>query len=202
MSSTQIYFDGGVRPHPNGGFACCYGWVVKTNGAKMFEGGGVKKVERNIGSCAGEYTALIGALKSAIKRGLHRQPVEIVGDSQAVICLSSGAAVAQNNRVKNYCQVVSSLVKQFDDVRFQWVPREQNSEADKVGRVAYQQSPEILRRQSLIARVNAELCRAASRNKLSSEPGEWCFQLVGKKKLAQMSDADLQTISEALLALV
>ena len=201
--SVQVFFDGGVRPHPNGGFACCYGWIAKRDGKIMFEGSSIERLTRNIGSCAVEQVALIKAMKSLLRRGLGDQPVVIVGDSQAVISLSAGQANASDERVKSFCNEVSTLCRKFKAVHFQWVPRELNREADRLGRTAFRTSPEMRKRHKLIVLANEELSHAVDSGVLGVSVARWCELIVGKARFGQMSEKELHVIrkSVALLTL-
>ena len=193
--STQIYFDGGLRPHPNGGYAVCYGWIIKHGNAKMADGRGIEKSELNVGSCAVEYNALIRAMEEAIRQGLHKdKEVVIRGDSQVVINMSSGKAVAQTEATVKYCEQVKSLSTQFYNLRFEWVPRENNQEADRLGRVAFTESAEIQRRTDLINKVHI-LSRREFGDLYDNKVAEaWHEMVIGKRRFASMCEAELKTL--------
>lgn len=193
--STQIYFDGGLRPHPNGGFAVCYGWIMKHDDATVANGRGVKKSEVNVGSCAVEYHALICAMEDAIKQGRHKDDeVVIRGDSQVVINMSSGKSVAQAEATVKYCEQVKHLSSQFDNLRFEWVPRENNQEADRLGRVAFTESAEIQRRAALINKVHV-LSRRAFGELYDGKVAEaWHEMVTGKRRFASMCEVELKTL--------
>ena len=190
--STQIFFDGGLRPHPNGGFAACYGWVVKHGNAKVADGCGMERYELNVGSCAVEYNALIHAMESAIRQGLHKNDeVVIRGDSQVVINMAAGKAAAQTEMTVMYCDKVKSLSAEFNNLRFEWVPRKLNQEADQLGRVAFAECDEIKRRVVLINKVHALSRRAFGElydNKIASA---WHEMVTGKKRFAMMCEDEL-----------
>ena len=58
---------------------------------------------------------------------------------------------AKEDRMKRYLALTSQLISNFDDVQITQVPREENSEADEIARLALSETSE--RRPNLLVEV-------------------------------------------------
>ena len=131
-----IYFDGLCRPRNPGGVAT-YGYVVYKGGEKVKSGNGV------IGSGAGmtnnvaEYSALNHAVEWVI-RHCPDDELLIRGDSQLVIHQMNGTWQIHSETSKKFVPAIRRLL-QGRQTRFDWIPREQNTEADLLSNLAYDQ---------------------------------------------------------------
>ena len=65
------------------------------------------------------------------------ESVTIKGDSQLVIYQIKGKYKVKAMKIIPLYQKVMSLISKFNDVRVEWIPREKNSEADKLTNYAY-----------------------------------------------------------------
>lgn len=65
------------------------------------------------------------------------ESITIKGDSQLVIYQIKGRYKVNATRIIPLYQKVMSLISEFNDVRVEWIPREKNSEADKLTNYAY-----------------------------------------------------------------
>jgi ribonuclease HI len=65
------------------------------------------------------------------------ESITIKGDSQLVIYQIKGRYKVKAIKIMPLYQKVMSLISKFDDVRVEWIPREKNSEADKLTNYAY-----------------------------------------------------------------
>jgi len=131
-----IFFDGLCRPKNPGGVAT-YGYVVYKDGKKVKTGNGV------IGSGAGmtNNVAEYSALKQAVEwAGQHCPNDELLikGDSQLVIHQMNGTWQVHSETSKKFVPAIRRLLE-GRKTSFVWIPREQNTEADLLSNLAYDQ---------------------------------------------------------------
>jgi len=128
--------DGLCEPVNPGGTAC-YGWVAYRDGEKLGEGCGVVCSGPGATNNVAEYTAVIRALEWLLGRGLKDEDVEVRSDSQLCMFQLNGVYAVRSPRILPLYEEAVSLARRFRRVRFRWVPREQNGEADALSRRAY-----------------------------------------------------------------
>lgn len=75
-----------------------------------------------------EYKALIEGLELARHHGVKR--IRIFLDSALVVNTVNGDWKLEPEHLQNLCMKACLLIKEFDDVKVSWVPREMNLEAD------------------------------------------------------------------------
>lgn len=128
--------DGLCEPTNPGGVAC-YGWVARREGEKIGEGWGEVARGPDATNNLAEYRAVIAALEWLLGRGLAAEPVLVRSDSQLVIRQVQGRYRVRCERIRPLWQRVRELGAEFAHLEFEWVPREQNEEADLLSRRAY-----------------------------------------------------------------
>ncbi len=84
-----------------------------------------------------EYTAVIRALEWLLENGYRDEKVEVCSDSQLCMFQLQGHYAVRSPRIWLLYERASGLARRFRSVRFRWVPREQNEEADALSRKAY-----------------------------------------------------------------
>ncbi|WP_156896820.1 reverse transcriptase-like protein, partial [Desulfovirgula thermocuniculi] len=84
-----------------------------------------------------EYTAVIRALEWLLESGYRDEEVEVCSDSQLCIYQLRGEYAVKSPRVAPLYRRAKELAGRFRRLRFRWVPREQNTEADALSRRAY-----------------------------------------------------------------
>jgi len=133
-----VYCDGLCEPVNPGGTAC-YGWVVyRSSGERITEGTGIcpesgKEATNNVA----EYSAVIAALEWLASNGLTKERVRVRGDSRLVINQLSGMWNVNAPNMRVLYLRVKELARNFEHVGYQWIPREENTEADALSREAY-----------------------------------------------------------------
>lgn len=138
MAEVQVYFDGLCQPINPGGIAC-YAFLIKGKGKTLYKERGLaaepfsKEATNNVA----EYTALVKALEWLLSNKKVREPVRVRGDSKLVISQMRGEFKVKAKAIVPLFQKAALLRKEFADISFQWVPREQNREADKLSEEAY-----------------------------------------------------------------
>ncbi len=131
--TVTVFIDGLAEPsNPGTG---TYGFVIYGGEKKLAEGSGLAGYD--VTSNYSEYTALAEALKRLKSLGVEGD-VLIRSDSKLVVGhLSEGWKVKGGMYVEKLKEV-RDLMKEFGSIRFEWIPREQNQEADLLTRVAYE----------------------------------------------------------------
>jgi len=133
-----LMFDGLCEPRNPYGIAT-YGFVVYRDGKKVYEEGGLVGawiLGDDVSNNVAEYTALIKGMEHITNTG-YKGPLIVMGDSQLVIRQMRGEYAVRARRLTKLYERAKELVKNFERVIFQWVPREENAEADRLCRVAY-----------------------------------------------------------------
>jgi probable phosphoglycerate mutase len=115
--------DGGSRGNPG---PAGYGAVVRdSDGEVLLERYGSLGVTTNN---VAEYTGLIEGLKAALELSAAR--VDVRMDSKLVVEQMSGRWQIKNPGLRPLAAEAAALVKRFDEVTFDWIPRERNKAAD------------------------------------------------------------------------
>ena len=82
-----------------------------------------------------EYTALIKALEYCSREGIKRLLVK--GDSQLVIKQMTGEYNVRSACILPLYMKATGYIRKFENIVFEWVPREGNKEADRLSKKAY-----------------------------------------------------------------
>jgi ribonuclease HI len=130
-----IYFDGLCYPRNPGGVAA-YGYLVYRNSELIHKGFGAVGEGKGMTNNVAEYEGLLAAAQWIIDEGIEDEIV-IKGDSQLVIKQMKGEYRVNSATSKKYVPEIKNLL-QRERVSFVWIPREENEEADKLSRVAYE----------------------------------------------------------------
>jgi ribonuclease HI len=123
----EIFTDGACSGNPG---PAAVGVVIKN------EGKTIKEISRSIGNATNniaEYTAMIDALQEAL--ALKADEVFVKTDSELMYKQIIGKYKVKHDGIKPLFDQVVQLVKGFKRAEFQHVPREQNTEADKLARL-------------------------------------------------------------------
>ena len=123
-----IYTDGASRNNPGEAGA---GAVIKQ------EGKHVAALTRYLGTTTNnvaEYTAAIIALEHAVLLGASR--VRLFADSELLVRQLNGQYKVKNEGLKPLYNTVKELIAKIGSVEVQYIPREQNREADALANKA------------------------------------------------------------------
>jgi len=147
MSQVIIHCDGLCEPNPNG--VACYGWIARdeATGKVLSDARGVigwNKITNNIA----EYVALLSSLKWVFAKTTHlrehHRSVVIRMDSQLVVnqvnCRWECNAFALTHLKYDCLELISDIRGEHISLSLEWIPREQNSEADELSRRAYREA--------------------------------------------------------------
>ncbi len=130
-----IYFDGLCYPKNPGGVAA-YGYLVRRDGELIWQGFGAVGEGRGMTNNVAEYEGLMAAAQWLVDEGI-KEKIVIKGDSQLVIKQMKGEYRVNSATSKKYVPEIKRLLTGLD-ISFFWVPREENEEADRLSRVAYE----------------------------------------------------------------
>lgn len=124
----KLYFDGGFTAN-----TVSYGYIVKDENDVIIDKGGDKFLEKGSTNIVAEYMGLVTGLTRCLKLGATE--VKVFGDSQTAIYQLNGTYKVRDNNARPLFYVTRGLIKQFNSVELNWVPRDQNREADREAKV-------------------------------------------------------------------
>lgn len=131
-----VYCDGLCEPRNPGGIAC-YGFVIYREGEAIARGYGEACRGPEATNNVAEYSAAIAALARLIAMGLTEEAVEVRSDSQLLVRQMQGEYAVRSRRIAALHGNLRRLAARFRQLRWRWVPREENREADALSRRAY-----------------------------------------------------------------
>ena len=129
-SHVIVEADGGSRGNPG---PAGYGTVVKdaqTGEVLAERKAGLGVVTNNVA----EYSGLIAGLRAAA--GLGASTVDVRMDSKLAVEQMSGRWKIKHPALMPLAEEAREIAKTFDRVRYEWIPREQNSHADRLANEA------------------------------------------------------------------
>ena len=135
-----VHIDGLCEPVNPGGTAT-FGYVIRddSRGVLARKSGIVGKGPA-MSSNVAEYAALCEALEFLLTRKLEDSVIEVRSDSTLVVNQMSGNWKFRKGLYhEKYLEAVR-LCARFAKLRFRWIPREENEEADLLSREAYRPS--------------------------------------------------------------
>jgi ribonuclease HI len=137
-TTIQVYFDGLCQPRNPGGIAC-YAFLIKEQENTIYSEYGLaaKPFTVNATNNVAEYSAIIKALEWLIANGHQNQSIAVKGDSQLVFSQINRKFKVKAAKIIPLYRKVMSLISKFNNIQIEWIPREQNKEADKLSNYAY-----------------------------------------------------------------
>jgi ribonuclease HI len=132
--TVTVYIDGLAQPRNPG--VGTYGYVIYDGTEKLAEGSGL--AGRGVTSNFAEYTAFAEALKKVKALGLAGDLL-VKSDSQLLVGQMGEGWKVKGGMYIEKLKEARDLLREFGSIRFEWIPREQNEEADLLTRVAYEE---------------------------------------------------------------
>ena len=80
-----------------------------------------------------EYEAILASLR--IVKALGIKNLKLRTDSKLVIRQITNEYEAKEERMKKYLKLTTQLINEFDDIKFEQIPRKNNSAANEVARL-------------------------------------------------------------------
>ena len=112
-----------------------YGYVIYEGKKKLAEGEGLAGYE--VTNNYAEYAALVEVLRK-LKELRAEADIVIRSDSRLLVGQMSKGWGVRGGGYLWKLKEARDLLKEFGSVAFEWIPREQNKEADLLSRIAYE----------------------------------------------------------------
>lgn len=132
--SMECWFDGCCEPVNPGGHAA-YGIYMKKDGKEYKTAKYVGHGE-GISNNVAEYSGIIHILEILTHKKLFDEKITIHGDSMLVIQQMSGNWKLKKGAYIPYAQKARELAKNFTNISYVWIPREENEVCDKLSKDA------------------------------------------------------------------
>jgi ribonuclease HI len=133
--NIQVYFDGLCQPCNPGGIAC-YAFIVLKEEDTIHSQYGLAAYDST--NNVAEYTGVIRALEWLLKNNYKNENIVVRGDSRLVINQVKRKFKVKAPKIIPLYRGVMSLISKFNNIQFEWIPREQNTEADRLSYLAHQ----------------------------------------------------------------
>ena len=137
----QVYFDGLCQPFNPCGIAC-YAFVIMIKDKKQEAKYGLaaEPFSDDSSNNVAEYTGVIKALEWLLQNNFSDKQVIVKGDSKLVIFQIKGKYKVKAARIIPLYTLSMNLISKFKSIDFEWIPREENKEADALSYKAYQET--------------------------------------------------------------
>ncbi len=132
MSKIIIYTDGGARGNPG----------IAGIGVVLLSQGGESLAEisqylgDNLTNNYAEYEAIYVALNKCKELNLHNHDIELRADSKLAVEQLNGNWKVKDANIKVQFDKVKNLLKDFTNIKFIHIPREENKRADQLANKA------------------------------------------------------------------
>jgi ribonuclease HI len=135
-SPWTIYCDGSAMPNP--GFMGIGAVIIEPSGQRHL----LSRATHAKGcNNEAELRALIAALERLESLGTASSRLQVYSDSSILVEQLGGAQAKPIVRLEAMFAQARALLSSFDQVRFQWIPRHRNGEADALARAALGAGP-------------------------------------------------------------
>src|SRR5271170_5427148 len=132
---VHVHFDGACQP-PKGPGVATFGFTVEGEGLDFEDSGlATRPYSEHSTNNVAEYVAATRALEWLHEQG-YRGTVIASGDSQLVIRQMRGEYQVRTEHLHAYQEWLARLAQEFQTVEWRWVPREQNTRADALSKLA------------------------------------------------------------------
>ncbi len=133
----KAYIDGACEPVNPGGTGS-YGLVIYRNGTQIHRDYSIIGYGDDISNNVAEYAGLLALLEWCIKRHMA-EPVLVLSDSALLVNQMAGRWEAKHGRYFPLYQKANAVIDEYGMrslLRYQWIPREENAEADGLSKEA------------------------------------------------------------------
>ena len=136
----EVFIDGLCQPRNPKGIAC-YAFLIRQQGKTLHaeSGQAAEPFSDDATNNVAEYTALLKSLDWLIANRYQNANIRVKSDSQLLVNQMRGEYRVRDSRIIPLFKQAAVLVKQFQKIVVEWLPREQNKEADAMTSRAYNQ---------------------------------------------------------------
>jgi ribonuclease HI len=137
----EVYVDGSCEPINPGGTAC-FGYVIKKGEKTIHKDCGVIGEGEDMTNNVGEYTALVHALEKIRSLKLDKEKIVVKADSRLVAYgMGIDPSIRRSWKIRAPrvlpLHTKAKTLASGMNITFQWIPREQNGEADELCRLLF-----------------------------------------------------------------
>jgi ribonuclease HI len=138
----EVWVDGLCGPINPGGTGC-FGYIIKRNGETLEKHYDVIGSSEDMTNNVAEYTALVRVLERIRSLKLDKEKIVVKADSKLVAYgMGIDPVVRRSWKIKALrllpLHAKAKKLANGMDITFQWVQREENEEADRLCRLAYE----------------------------------------------------------------
>ncbi len=142
---VHVHFDGACQP-PKGPGVATFGFTVEGEGLDYEDCGlATRPYSEHSTNNVAEYVAAGRALEWLREQG-YRGTVVASGDSQLVIRQIRGEYQVRSEHLQAYHRWLQRIAGEFQAVEWRWIPREQNTRADALSKLALEEAQPVARR--------------------------------------------------------
>ena len=128
---VEGWFDGAVEPKNPGGHGA-YGALVKVESEVVYAHGDYIGVGPTISNNVAEFSGFIDALRHALE---YPGPIIVRGDSKLVLFTLTGQYKVHGGLYVPFFEKARALYQPHRErIQLEWIPREENSECDKLSK--------------------------------------------------------------------
>ena len=132
----EVWIDGACEPINPGGIAS-YGLVVKKETSYLYKESKIEGSGKDYSNNVSEYCALLAFINWYSKNIKDNEIATIYSDSQLVVNQMSGRWKIKEGLYKPFAVIAKTEInKKGYRFMFKWIPREKNTEADKLSKEA------------------------------------------------------------------
>jgi ribonuclease H / adenosylcobalamin/alpha-ribazole phosphatase len=128
----EVFTDGRAEPNPGLG---TYGYVVYEDGRRTHSEHGL--AGRDVSNNYAEYFCLVKALERLEAR--RDEEITVFSDSTLLVNQMAGRWKFKRGAYREKYLRAKDLARGFSKLRFEWIPREKNAEADELTNIAFAQ---------------------------------------------------------------
>ena len=135
---VTVFTDGLCQPKNPGGVAI-YAFIVSKDNKKFYQESGLAAEPYSEGATnnVAEYTAVVKAIEYLKSKGLHNEDITLYSDSKLVIEQLNGNYKVKSANISSMYKKIKTMFFGFSSLKFVWVPREENKEADRLTKIGY-----------------------------------------------------------------
>lgn len=128
-----VYYDGACEPRNPGGHGG-FGCVIKENEQILYSFSGYYPASPNMSNNVAEYLGLTQALQWLLVNNRLKEEITFFGDNMMTVMQMDGKWRAKKGLYIPFYKRALAVRKNFKKLHFEWIPREENGEADELSK--------------------------------------------------------------------